>query len=299
MFQSQHTETGVAVMRAKANAITRMLQSVRLSLGDERMERFYIYMHTGNERFKLGVLSSRLNGENKLASDQRQQLTTLFRKMRLQLDAYQPSAQWAPADSSKFSEEEQSLIQAVNTDAYQHARLRKSVELHSALEREAARFLSPEQLDALKALNRESEQSDARYIEEIRPKWDSSKVDSLRTRLAQMPRYEAPKPISGRTKMELSVTIDNHDPVVITRELPNNAPSRFQLDDMTLEITPKMYRNGFTAETAFHALMAGSEWQLQQPTMTGSSKNGRYSQLSIVEGIRQAYLVNIEMRVVR
>jgi hypothetical protein len=291
-------------VRAEAENLTRMLSRVHAAIGDELMERFYTYMHSGRERLQLEAVKQKLPPDAALSAEQRSRLMSLFSQHKSKLDARVRPALWEPNNRCELPSDEQQLIQGVNSVADWQLGLLKTMELDAQLETEAAKFLTPAQLETLKGVNSRSARSTARYIRREWMRIDHSKLPDLQRRIAALPRQWTPLPASGDIEIEYAITIDDRKPITGSRSLANGASLTIEADELLIEIKPTVYKRnstidiGFsrrpsTVDIGFFATIGGERRRLEQPTSAGSNKQS----LSIVEGVRKGYFVTTSVEV--
>ncbi len=290
--------------RAEANAITTELTAIHELLAEEGLDRFHIYMTSGNERYAVDLLDRNLPADDKLSSDQEEQLKELFSLHRRKLNATTSAGTWVGFSSSDFSDEERALIDSLSSLEYREAWLRNEQVQDTNLETLAAAFLSSKQLAVLRQVNEKRRSSNREALERDRPALDAAKVNVLRERVAQAPRERPRQPMPGNIEVELRVTIDDQEPIVATRLLKNSTAISIDAGEISLEVTATLYEPGYAdMEVAYFSQIAQKRRELERFGSFGQSlgytplRPSTVETTEVVRGRKKGYVIKTEARV--
>jgi hypothetical protein len=277
-------------VRAKAAATTAMLERIRIAIGDERMEAYYHYMHSGRERHRVQTLNAKLPPEASLSAEQRSRLVALMRESNEQQDLYEPEPLWRPTSIESFSKDEQDLIRKVNQTARQQAKLFNARELDAEVENRAASFVTPDQLTALKLVNEAASRDAEKWARRMWVSLDTAKLAELQKRVRTLPRYEQIlKP--GEIEVALDVRIDDREPIAFKRSVRNGGAIVVKAGDVAIEVRVTRDQHGPNVHYSYFADVSGKRQRLDVPTFIGDSRKRAFNQTSAVEGVRRAYFV--------
>ncbi|MFL6618229.1 MAG: hypothetical protein ACJ8MH_06485, partial [Povalibacter sp.] len=85
--------------------------------------------------------------------------------------------------------------------------------------------------------------------------------------------------------------VDDREPVVMTRTIADATPIPIEVDELTIELTPRLFNNGATFDTHLFNTVAGERRELRRVQMNGTGSERSYVQTAVVEGVRQGYVV--------
>jgi hypothetical protein len=278
-------------MRERADAMTIKLRSVRDEIGDARMDAFYMYTHDRAEAYQYQAVNSKLPQEAQLSADQKARLMKLFREAHYQAE-HGTLAVWpGTADTSNLNADDQALVQRLSNLAYSKAYRRKLDLLDAAVKQRSAQFLSTAQLEALEAMQREQAADFVKYDKKVHPPMDSAEEAYIRDRVSKLPRYQQPEAITKPVTVQIAIFVDDREPVVMTRTIADATPIPIEVDELTIELTPRLFNNGATFDTHFFNTVAGERRELRRVQMNGTGSERSYVQTAVVEGVRQGYVV--------
>jgi hypothetical protein len=278
-------------MRERADAMTILLRSVRDEIGNARMDAFYMYMHDRAEAYQYQAVNSKLPKEAQLSADQKARLMKLFREAHYEAE-HRALAVWpGTADTSNLNADDQALVQRLSNLAYSEANRRKLESLHAGVEQRAAQFLSNAQLEALEAMHRDQAADVAKYEAQVHPPMDSAQEAYIRDRVSKLPHYQQPEAIAKPVTIRIAISVDDREPVMVTRTIADPTPIPIAIDELTIELTPRLFNNFATFDTHFFSTVAGERRELQMPQMNGTSSESSFVQTAVVEGVRQGYVV--------
>lgn len=278
---------------AAAGELTNTLSRVRGAIGDERMESYYVYMHSGRERHLMGILTRSLSAGDALTPEQRSQMMAAFSRHVAREKLSDGPELWAPVNRHEFSSEDQSVISAVNNIARWQLNSVRALELNAQLETEAATFLTAKQVQALERMNERQHRDSTKYLLREWMKIDPAKLRDLQARIAALPRQQMPPVVPGDIDIHFDIAIDDRKPLAGTRTVANGGVLTLDADELRIEIKPTLYKRSFFgtyAQVEVDALtkVAGEWRRLEQPSRQGNSEG--YS-LSLVEGVRKSYFL--------
>jgi hypothetical protein len=295
----EHEDVNNHDMRKRADAITTMLRSVSAVIGDARMDTFYAYMHDRSESHEYEVLNAALPQEARLSSAQKAQFFRLVRTAHREQAEYQSDVWPGAVMTNRLSADDQWLIHQLGQALSAEASLSNWQKLTTGLERDAEKFLSPLQLEALRTLHQKELAASAKTNAVNFPPLDPDKAAYIRNRVATLPHYQQRKPIADSTPVRIAVTVDDRQPVTVTGAATPGTPIPVVIDELAVEITRPL-GNGGSYKTRFFTTVAGERRELLMLEMNGrGSEDASYTQTAVVEGARQGYVVKTEIRVER
>jgi hypothetical protein len=229
----------------QAEALTRHMEALRKLLGEDGVERFQDYSATLGERRQVGLLSARLGAGNELSPDQEERLIALLHeRTRRAVEAMQRS-RWmvrgwqrgAMPSPEQMQRQSQLSTIATNEESWR----RRHIE-NREIEARAAEFLTAAQLAGLSKYHAEEQERLRQWIESARAQAGMDpKIPEHATAAPNVP--EQPRiPIAGQVQVEIRLTVNRAEPVVVTQTVRNGESFTFEAaDGLTAEATPTLY----------------------------------------------------------
>jgi hypothetical protein len=296
----EHEDVNNHDMRKRADAITNMLRSVQAILGYARMDAFFVYMHGRAETYQFRSLNSQLPAEARLSPAQKAKLIGLLRAANHEIYDYRPVTWPGDADTHALAADDQALVEQLRQAEYAEAQAKKVDESNEQLERDAADFLSPVQLEAFRQLHRSAAASYATAKQSNHPPLDSARSAYIRERVSKLPRLQNPEPAAGPNTIRFTVTVDDRLPVVVTRTLASGTPTSIDVNELSVQLTPRFYGTTLFAEAKYFSIVDGERRELSSDRSSGgNSQEGSYTSTGVVAGVRQGYLVRTEVQLLQ
>ena len=297
-WMAEHKDIDNRNMQDRADAITVMLRSVQAVLGNDRMEEFFLYMHGRAETYQYQTLKSLLPTERQLSPEQKTQLMKRLRVANRDLWAYHPVTWPGSADISLLGADDRALVDQLRNLEYADARARKVQELNERVERDAAAFLSPDQLEVLRQMHQSAADSYTATRSINHPPLDPDRVAYIRHRVSKLPRQPFPEP--GLITVRLTITVDDDPPVVVTRTLSNDTATSIDFKDLIVEVTPRLYQRSLSSQARYFSYVGGDKLEL--PTLArheNIGKDGVAIGTGAIEGVRRGYIVKREAKLLK
>ncbi|HVF15519.1 MAG TPA: hypothetical protein VNA21_01365 [Steroidobacteraceae bacterium] len=285
---------GDKTIRAEAEKVTQMLSRVRAAIGDDRMDEFYVYMHSHRERHLLSTLTRRLPADAQLSADQKGRMKLLYLRHAQNPKVDQQQGLWAPETLYELPQHEQDLIRSVNQVARWQLNNVRTMELDAQLESEAADFLTDQQLEILQHVNKDSVRSSVKYALREWMAIDHAKLPGLQRRISSLPRQQMGLPISGNIEVEFNIQIDDRKPISGVRKIQNGTMFELEADELRIRIKPTLYKRFPPHIDIGFFTKVSDEWRrLEQPTSSGDDEHT----FAMVEGVRKAYFIKTKVEV--
>jgi hypothetical protein len=254
-------------MQQLADEQTRAKQQILDVLGEARFEHYLGYMDTRGERLQVVFFEGQLEQRDRLTPDQRQRLMALLRAEEDRHAARQ-IAEWHlksdSHDGDDSPESMQKLNVALNEDNY-----RLMLEDSRALLARLPAILTPSQLDAYARMEASKLASQRSYVEELRAGAQvTSNFDDAQPRTLPARRT----PATGKVRLELTLTIDAHPPVMADVVTENGrAPPAIQCPEgLWVEATPALYEDGWAqVDFTYYEERGGKRIRLRDRVSTG------------------------------
>lgn len=263
------SKDGRSVMQEQADEENRKKQEIRKAIGDESFARYADYMDGLTERQQIVYFEKRLEPADKLTSDQKERLTVLLRDKRDTEMARRRSESHSRLPAAfDFSQRQMKMLE-VNAQANQDHYL-EMLEDTRALLAQLPAVLTPKQLEAYTQMETAKLESQKKFVRQMRtsagmsPDFDETK-----------PRVLAParKPVSGKIRLELQLTVDANSPVKAERIVENGkATDAIQgPEGLWFEATPTLYEDGWAhIEMQVYEERRGKRVRLQGGMSSGS-----------------------------
>ena len=236
-------------IQAQADARNRALGELRELLGDHGLERYQDYMATLAERSQVRMFDARLGAADKLQPEQKTHLMNVFREMNRQdLQPAMRSRRFLSGVSWESPEypSPENLQRAAQLDtiALNESSLRRMKDSHPSAAREAAKFLTPMQLQGFERMNAEQEAGLRQWIEGARAqaglKPDEPAVAEDPPDMRRPQRTQ----VTGRITLELIVTVDGNAPTTLNHVGLNGQPVTFEIaNGLMVEATPTLFED--------------------------------------------------------
>ena len=236
-------------IQAQADARNRALGELRELLGDHGLERYQDYMATLGERSQVRMFDARLAAADKLQPEQKTHLMNVFREMHRQdLQPAMRSRRFLAGVSWKSPEypSPENLQRAAQLDtiALNESSLRRMKDSHPSAAREAAKFLTPMQLQGFERMNAEQEAGLRQWIEGARAQ---AGLKPDKPAVAEDPpdmRRPQRTQVTGRITLELIVTVDGNAPTTLNHVGLNGQPVTFEIaNGLMVEATPTLFED--------------------------------------------------------
>src|SRR5687767_604827 len=191
-------------LQARAAAETAFVDRVRAVLGPEKLERFLDFKLSLAERWYVTEMGSSLEPTHPLTVQQRERLIALFREHRAHdLDLWVHSARPAVPTPTP-SQEELDRFALLEMIADKETVWRSLPQSTQRLRQEAAKFLSPPQLDAVERMCERATESFRQALED-----DRARAGFSRPVPAQPDIKSRHAPLTGMVKMTTDIVVNN------------------------------------------------------------------------------------------
>lgn len=258
---------GLLDLTAEADIQNQHLRALRDLLGEDAFDRFQSYQLTLSDRRYVNLFDTRLGPADKLQRVQKEKLITLWA-------AYQRALRDSPRSPTFTTEwlqrmpsaEEARRDSQLRTIAINEEIWRRMPAADRRLAEQAATFLNPVQLTELQRWQAEESGRLQQWIEKARTQAGLSPTIPAKSDIPSVSSPPTRKPVPGKVKLDLDVTVNRSEPVKLSHVGANGASVMFEAGDgLFIEATPTLYDD---------------DWLELQTTYYERDRNGKRRRLS-------------------